>query len=42
MLVWELSVNPVREAVAAVSVGIVDGAVLLDLNYQEDFAAESI
>lgn len=36
----ELSVNPVKEAVAAVSVGIVDGTVLLDLNYQEDSAAE--
>jgi len=35
-----LGVNPVREAVAAVSVGIVDGAILLDLNYQEDSTAE--
>lgn len=31
---------PLREAVAAVSVGIVDGEVLLDLNYREDSAAE--
>jgi ribonuclease PH len=30
----------VKEAVAAVSVGIVGGAILLDLNYQEDSAAE--
>ncbi|MBI2603812.1 MAG: ribonuclease PH [Deltaproteobacteria bacterium] len=28
--------NPIREAVAAVSVGIKDGAVLVDLNYGED------
>jgi ribonuclease PH len=35
-----LAVNPVKEAVAAVSVGIVGGAILLDLNYQEDSAAE--
>ncbi|MRR57374.1 MAG: ribonuclease PH [Deltaproteobacteria bacterium] len=35
-----LGVNPVREAVAAVSVGIVDGEILLDLNYQEDSSAE--
>jgi ribonuclease PH len=36
----EISVNPVREAVAAVSVGIVSGEPLLDLNYVEDSAAE--
>lgn len=35
-----LGVNPVREAVAAVSVGIVDGEILLDLNYREDSSAE--
>lgn len=35
-----LGINPVREAVAAVSVGIVDGEILLDLNYQEDSSAE--
>lgn len=35
-----LAGNPVKEAVAAVSVGIVGGAILLDLNYQEDSAAE--
>src|SRR6266699_1884468 len=32
----ELTVHPVRTAVAAVSVGVVDGEVLLDLCYQED------
>jgi ribonuclease PH len=31
---------PIKEAVAAVSVGIVDGIPLLDLNYAEDSAAE--
>lgn len=31
---------PLKEAVAAVSVGIVDGEALLDLNYLEDSAAE--
>ena len=31
-----LKENPIREAVAAVSVGIVDGNPLLDLNYVED------
>ncbi|GLI38976.1 ribonuclease PH [Geobacter hydrogenophilus] len=31
---------PIKEAVAAVSVGIVDGKILLDLNYVEDSAAE--
>jgi ribonuclease PH len=35
-----LPVNPVRTAVAAVSVGIVDGAMLLDLNYAEDSRAD--
>jgi ribonuclease PH len=32
--------SPVREAVAAVSVGLVGGRVLLDLDYEEDAAAE--
>lgn len=32
--------TPVKDSVAAVSVGIVDGRVLLDLNYQEDSRAE--
>lgn len=31
---------PIKEAVAAVSVGIVNGRPLLDLNYQEDSSAE--
>lgn len=35
-----LSVNPLKEAVAAVSVGIVGGEILLDLDYQEDSSAE--
>jgi ribonuclease PH len=32
---------PVREAVAAVSVGKVDGRLLVDLNYAEDSRAEA-
>ncbi|MEI8372827.1 MAG: ribonuclease PH [Planctomycetota bacterium] len=32
--------RPLRDSLAAVSVGIVDGRPLLDLCYQEDFAAE--
>lgn len=35
-----LSKSPMRELVAAVSVGIVNGNVLLDLDYQEDSQAE--
>jgi ribonuclease PH len=35
-----IKVNPLKEAVAAVSVGVVGGEVLLDLNYREDSAAE--
>lgn len=35
-----LPASPITEAVAAVSVGIVEGKVLLDLNYVEDSAAE--
>lgn len=35
-----IAVNPLREAVAAVSVGIVAGEVLLDLDYSEDSTAE--
>ena len=34
-----LAASPIRESVAAVSVGIVDGRPLLDLNYDEDFRA---
>ena len=36
----ELAKSPMREAVAAVSVGIVDGIALLDLDYPEDSGAE--
>ena len=36
----KMGLFPLREAVAAVSVGIVGGEVLLDLNYVEDSAAE--
>jgi ribonuclease PH len=32
--------NPIKEAVAAVSVGIVDGRILLDLDYAEDSTAD--
>jgi ribonuclease PH len=32
--------TPMRDSVAAVSIGIVDGKVLLDLNYEEDSRAE--
>ena len=35
-----LKQNPLREMVAATSVGVVDGRVLLDLNYEEDSRAE--
>jgi len=35
-----LKCDPILEAVAAVSVGIVDGVILLDLNYEEDSSAE--
>jgi ribonuclease PH len=35
-----LAANPIREAVAAVSVGMVDGMPLLDLDYREDSTAE--
>jgi ribonuclease PH len=36
----ELSANPVVDQVAAVSVGIVDGTALLDLDYREDSSAQ--
>lgn len=36
----ELAASPMREAVAAVSVGIVDGVPFLDLDYPEDSGAE--
>ena len=35
-----ISASPLKEAVAAISVGIVDGEPLLDLDYQEDSGAE--
>jgi ribonuclease PH len=35
-----LTTDPVRDAVAAVSIGIVDGKILLDLAYEEDSRAE--
>ncbi len=35
-----LSAAPIRDFVAAVSVGIVDGAILLDLCYEEDSRAD--
>lgn len=35
-----LTAAPIRDFVAAISVGVVDGAVLLDLNYEEDSQAE--
>ncbi|MCD4688667.1 MAG: ribonuclease PH [Desulfuromonadaceae bacterium] len=34
-----LAKSPLREGVSAISVGIIDGRSLLDLNYQEDFSA---
>ncbi len=36
----DLNVNPLRDSVAAISVGIVDGEPLLDLDYREDVDAE--
>lgn len=35
-----ITANPLREAVAAVSAGIVNGVPVLDLNYEEDSSAE--
>lgn len=40
LLKGTIAANPLREAVAAVSVGIVAGEVLLDLDYSEDSTAE--
>lgn len=37
----KLSASPIREFVAAVSVGIVDGSPLLDLEYTEDSACDT-
>jgi ribonuclease PH len=36
----KITENPLKEAVAAVSVGIVDGEAALDLDYSEDSTAE--
>jgi ribonuclease PH len=36
----DLTTHPLRDSVAAVSVGIVEGHVLLDLDYREDVAAD--
>lgn len=35
-----ISASPIRQAVAAISVGKIDGKLLLDLNYREDVEAE--
>jgi ribonuclease PH len=35
-----INVDPIRDAVAAVSIGIVDGKILLDLAYEEDSRAD--
>ncbi len=40
VLKGDLKENPLREAVAAVSVGVVDGVCMLDLPYAEDSRAE--
>jgi ribonuclease PH len=36
----DLAINPILDSVAAVSVGIVNGEMLLDLDYEEDSAAD--
>lgn len=36
----ELPASPLRHQIAAISVGLLEGAPFLDLNYPEDFAAE--
>ena len=35
----ELDCSPIRHQIAAISVGLLEGQVLLDLNYPEDVAA---
>ncbi len=35
-----ISANPIKDFLAAISVGIIDGKVCLDLNYEEDSKAE--
>lgn len=37
----DLAQNPIRDHVAAVSVGLVGGRAVLDLNYEEDAACEA-
>ncbi|XXS50418.1 ribonuclease PH, partial [Achromobacter xylosoxidans] len=37
----DLAVNPIRDAVAAVSVGLVQGRPVLDLDYEEDSACDA-
>ena len=37
----KLSVSPIREFVAAISVGVVEGELLLDLDYREDSACDT-
>jgi len=34
-----IKTNPLKQQVSAISVGLVDGKILLDLDYSEDFAA---
>jgi ribonuclease PH len=36
----KIKTNPIRENVAAVSVGVVDGQILVDLDYSEDLRAD--
>ncbi len=36
----EIKTNPMQQCIAAVSCGIVDGKILLDLNYEEDSRAD--
>ncbi|KES12449.1 RNase PH, partial [Snodgrassella alvi SCGC AB-598-O11] len=36
-----ISENPIREAVAAISVGMIDGNLLLDLDYPEDSSCDA-
>ncbi len=36
----EIKTNPIQQYIAAISCGIVDSKILLDLNYEEDSKAE--
>ncbi len=40
LLEGKLSINPIVDHVAAVSLGLLNGNALLDLNYEEDFQAD--